>query len=412
MGYVRLVSQPSFLVFWVGRIVSGLGDNLFTIATMWSVLDTTDSAIMTALVPLVPTLTLLVFGLPLAALADRWPKKRALVCTDVLRGVALVVFFLLMACHRDRVWLVYLFNFLVTLGQLVFSPAQQAVLPAILRDRSRDVPMATGMLSATAQLVRFMGYGVGGAVVALIGSANAILIDALSFILSAASFVLLTIPVVSLPVAKRGFIAFWKESVLGIRFIWRIPALRWLILIGMVVNLSSAPLQFFTAIFSRTVLHRGVAGFGALEGAAAVGALVGALIAGRYSQALRLSTWMVVSFVLTGGSLMVMTWIPVFWVALGLFGIAMGSAALFNVPFAATLLLLAPDDIRGRVTTGFGMFFSISVPVGLLAGGWLTGVLGPRPIFFAIGAFLMVSSLSGIVVSRLETREAPDSVSL
>lgn len=66
----------------------------------------------------------------------------------------------------------------------------------------------------------------------------------------------------------------------------------------MSVNLLSAPLQFFTAIFSRQVLHRGVGGYGALEGVAAVGALLGSLIAGRYAKSLRLSVWMSLSFVL------------------------------------------------------------------------------------------------------------------
>lgn len=102
---------------------------------------------------------------------------------------------------------------------------------------------------------------------------------------------------------------------------------------------------------------------------------------------------------------MMMTLVPVYWVALTLFGIAMGSSAMFNVPFASALMLLAPDDMRGRVMTGFGMFFSVSVPVGLLMGGWLTDLIGPRVIFFAIGAFLVLSSAWGVLVHRIEGPE-------
>ena len=268
-------------------------------ATMWYVLDTTNSAVLTSLVPLVPTLSLLLLGLPLANLADRWPKRSALIWTEAIRGMAILAFFGLMANHVDNVLLIYFFNFAVTVGQLIFSPAQQSVLPVIVRNRANDLPLATGMLSAISQLVRLVGYGVGGAVVSLIGPANAILIDAISFFLSAASFVLLTIPSVSTTTpAKPGLITFWRGSLAGVKFIWGVPSLRLLILIGMSVNLLSAPLQFFTAIFSRQVLHRGMGGYGALEGAAAVGALLGSLIAGRYAKSLRLSVWMSLSFVL------------------------------------------------------------------------------------------------------------------
>lgn len=403
MRYWQLAGQRPFLIFWAGRIVSGLGDNLFMMATMWYVLNSTNSALLTSVVPLVPTLCLLLLGLPLAALADRWPKRPALIWTDVVRGLAILAFFGLMAYHIESVFLIYLFNFIVTVGQLIFSPTQQTILPAVLRNRTDELPLATGMLSATSQLVRLVGYGAGGALVALIGAANAVFVDAISFFLSAASLVLLTIPAVGTsPPKKPGFAAFWKGSVAGIQFIWSIQPLRVLVLIGMAVNMSSAPLQFFTAIFSRQVLHRGVTGYGALEGAAAIGALFGALVAGRYSKRLPLSLWMTMSLILTGLSLMAMTVIPVFWVALTLFGLAMGSSALFNVPFASALMLLAPDDIRGRVMTAFGMFFSVSVPVGLVIGGWLTDIIGPRVIFLAIGAFLALSSAWGILVNRLE----------
>ena len=53
------------------------------------------------------------------------------------------------------------------------------------------------------------------------------------------------------------------------------------------------------------------------------------------------------------------------------------------------------------------MFFSVSVPVGLVLGGWLTGLIGPRVIFFIIGAFLVLSSMWGIVVNRIEESELP-----
>ncbi|NMP21725.1 MFS transporter [Sulfobacillus harzensis] len=391
-----MLGQPRFIIFWSGRLVSGLGDSVFALVTMWDVLKTTNSPLLAAIVPLIPTMTFLLFSLPLATLADRWPKKRVLIMTDTVRSLVMLVLVGLLESRVANPTLLYLFNFLVMVGQLLFNPAQQSALPGILGVPDRDIPLATGMLSATASMVRLVGYGVGGALVAAFGSATLVLVDAVSFALSAASLGLIRISEADWGAPRPGKSSgqFWRQSLRGLGFLWNNPLLRALVLIGLVVNLASAPLQFFTAVFSKAVLHRGAAGFGDLEATAALGALLASLVAGRYAKALPLRVWMVLSFLITGLGLTAMALHPILWLATLLFGVAMGSMALFNVPFAAQLMRATPDDVRGRVMAGVGMTFSVSVPVGLVAGGWLTEVVGARAMFGGIGLFLAMASVS------------------
>lgn len=62
--------NPGFLVFWSGRIVSMLGDMLFSMATMWYVYGRTGSALGTAMVVLIPMLCQLIISQPFATLRN------------------------------------------------------------------------------------------------------------------------------------------------------------------------------------------------------------------------------------------------------------------------------------------------------------------------------------------------------
>ncbi|MFD1675066.1 MFS transporter [Alicyclobacillus fodiniaquatilis] len=392
-GYSELIQIPAFSIFWAGRIVSGLGDILFTMATMWYVLSTTNSALKTALVPLVPMLSFIILAVPLGTVADRLPKKVILVGSDVISGVIVGCVYLLMIWHHASAVEIYTANLLLSVAGMLFSPAEQAALPNILPDRERQLAPANGLLSATSQAITLLGYGVGGLIVAWLHPGNAVLLDGISFFLSAISFVLLSIPALRAK-ASQGVLGFLRDSSEGIRFIWRKRTLRVLVCFGAIVNMTGAPIQIFTSVFSKEVLHAGVAGYGYLEAAAAAGGLVASLLSGKLAHRLRLWQWMTVSFLTGGLSLFFMALFPSLWLAIALFGIATAGSSLLNIPLATSLQLLAPEDMRGRVMSSFGLFFSSANPVGLIAGGWLINVLGARFLFSIVG---VLGGISGII---------------
>jgi MFS family permease len=167
------------------------------------------------------------------------------------------------------------------------------------------------------------------------------------------------------------------------------------------VNIASAPIQFFTPVFSREVLHAGVTGYGYLEAAAAVGGIIAALISGRVAHKYQLWQWMVISFVTSGIAFILIAAFPSLVLSVILFGVSMAANALFNIPFASTLQLLAPSEMRGGVMSSFGLFFGASVPIGLIGGGWITNLLGPRFVFSCVGAIIGFAGLFGMTTKAL-----------
>lgn len=235
---------------------------------MWYVLSTTGSALLTALVPLLPMLAYLFLGGPLGTVADRLPKEHVLAATDIARGFVVGSVYLLMIWHKAHALDIYVANLLTSVAGMLFRPAEQAALPSILTDRERQLGPANGLLGATSQAITLFGYATGGLIVAWLHPGNAVLLDVLSFFLSALSFMLLSIPPIR-AVASQGVRGFVRDSSEGIRFIWNKPTLRVLAVFAAIVNMTGAPLQIFPSVFSKDVLHASVAGYGYLEAATA-----------------------------------------------------------------------------------------------------------------------------------------------
>lgn len=74
-SYREIMRIPAFVVFLSGRVVSHLGGNVFELASLWFIVGHAVSPLSTIGVLLVPALITTVLQLPLAALADRWPKS-------------------------------------------------------------------------------------------------------------------------------------------------------------------------------------------------------------------------------------------------------------------------------------------------------------------------------------------------
>lgn len=53
-SYGSVLRLPSFCVLLAGRLISGAGQILFSMATMWYILQLTESALAAALIPMLP----------------------------------------------------------------------------------------------------------------------------------------------------------------------------------------------------------------------------------------------------------------------------------------------------------------------------------------------------------------------
>jgi MFS family permease len=155
------------------------GDQLARIALTVLVYARTASALLAAVTFVASVVPLFIGGVTLGSLADRFPRRAVMITCDLLR-CALV---LLMVVPKVPVAALVALLFLATLISAPFSAARSALMPDVLHGE-RFVLGQTIMLT-TVQFAQVVGFAVGGAIAAFLGTPTSLVIDAVTFAVSA-----------------------------------------------------------------------------------------------------------------------------------------------------------------------------------------------------------------------------------
>lgn len=173
--------NANFRNLWLGSVISQFGDWFNVIASAEVISRLTDSGTALSFLFLARFLPLFVFSPIAGVLADRFDRKRIMVISDVLRGVAVLGF--LFIHEPSDIWLFYLLTVLQFSLSALFTPARGAVLANVVR--SDELVAANALDSLTWSTMLALGAFAGGVVAAFFGAEAAFLADSASFLVSA-----------------------------------------------------------------------------------------------------------------------------------------------------------------------------------------------------------------------------------
>lgn len=369
------------ITLYVTTFLSVTGNALAAVAIPWFVLETTGSAAqtgITAFASIVPSVIALFFG---GVLVDRVGYKRASVVADVASGITIALIPLLYQTVGLAFWQLLA---LVFLGALLDAPgnsARYAMLPELATAAGIDLDRATALNDLVNRATTMVGAPLAGLLIALIGTANVLWIDAVSFAISALG-ILIAIPaalVVAEPEESTGAISYWHDLREGLRFVRADALVFTLILVVMVTNM----IDFAYGSVVLPVYVRD--GFGETQGAFYLGILLGAFgvcaVLGNLLYSWRGShlskRWlMTIAFALLGLRFLFFIPLPPLWVLLAVQSACGFLAAPLNPIISAALLKRTPKAMRARVfgTTGAGV--QVAMPIGALVAGFLLEATG------------------------------------
>ncbi|MCW2913956.1 MAG: major facilitator superfamily 1 [Actinomycetia bacterium] len=388
----RSLRNRNYRLFATGQIVSNTGTWMQRVAQDWLVLELTHSSgtalgITTGL----QFLPLLLFGLWGGVIADRYPKRRILMLTQVAMGALALILGVLAITGTAQVWHVYVLAFGLGLATVVDNPTRQTFVIEMVG--KTDLPNAIALNSATFNGARILGPAVAGLLIAAMGTGPVFLVNAASFVAVLASLALMRESDLSLaePVARaKGQL---RE---GLRYArGRRDLVMVLILVGLVATFGMN-FQITTALVAKEVFHRDAASFGLASTMLAVGALTGALLAARR---IRTSRRLMLSAAVVFGMLEVATGLMptygLFLVVLVPTGIALMT---FTTAANATMQFGIPPEMRGRVMGLYMLVFLGTNPFGAPIIGWLSETLGPRASIVLGGMVATLTTLTVVAV--------------
>lgn len=172
--------QPLFRDLWTASVVSNVGTWMQNVGVAWLMTSLRPTPVMVSLVQTAATLPVFLGALPAGAIADVADRRRLLLLTQGwMLGVAGVLGAMTLAGATTPYSLLF-FTFLMGLGDAMNGPAWASVTPEIVPHE--ELPAALGLNSAGYNVARAIGPALGGLVVASIGSGQAFLFNAASFV--------------------------------------------------------------------------------------------------------------------------------------------------------------------------------------------------------------------------------------
>ena len=379
--------------------LSTLGDQVARVAVALLVLDRSGSALAASATYALSYLTWMLAGPLLSAIPDRYPRRRVMVVCDLLRAALVAV----LAVPGLPLWVV--FGVLGLAG--VLAPPNDAARSALLADlvEGERYVKANALNNGIGQAAQVLGFVSGGALVVAVGARGALLVDAVTFVLSA--LLLQTLVRERLLARVEAVASGRSEATAGVRLVLGDPRLRSLLAWGLLTACSVIATE---GLAVAVVAEQGGSPFlaGVLTAAAPVGFLIGSVLLLRAPPERReaLFPWLVASSCLL---LALSPLIDDLRLLTGLWVLAGLGNALQLVANSA-FVQAVPSHLRGRAFGAAGAALFAGQGAVLLAAGGLAELYGPREAVAVVAVACLLVLL--VVRRRPETSSAAQGTAL
>jgi hypothetical protein len=180
---LRVLRHRDFRMLWLAQTASVVGDNIVLVALALFVVAKTGSPTDLGLVLAAKSLPLVAFLLIGGAWADRLPRHRLMIATDLVRFSLHALLAVLIFAGDVRIWQVVVIEMLFGCAEAFFRPAANGVLPQTVPES--DIQPATAVTTMSSNVSEFAGPALATALVLGAGAGWAFALDAATFLLSA-----------------------------------------------------------------------------------------------------------------------------------------------------------------------------------------------------------------------------------
>lgn len=376
----------NFSYFWVATMISSAGRWMETVVFSWLVLQMTNSPF---LVGVVSACRGIGYGLGpvFGAFADRYDRRNLLIimtASSVLYSFALAF---LVTKELVQYWHVIAIALAAGLAHGFDLPLRYSFTSDLVD--KRILTNAVALNTVAIDLSTVVGPAIAGSLINVIGVGGVGWVLTADYVFNVLALYLVRGVVRTEKVAEGSLSSNLKG---GARYILSNPPV--LALLGMAVafNFVQFPQRYtIMPVFANEILGVGAAGYGFLLAASGVGAIVGAAVV-AYLGDFGHKAWLcIVASAVAGFAICAVYRSPWYSLSLGLMGCVGVAEAISMTTMATLLLLLTPNEMRGRVM-GVRSLAILPLSLGSLMSGALAGRFG-SPTAGTINAALQVLSI-------------------
>lgn len=389
-GLLAAFAFPAFRYLWLGAFLSSVGTWIQDVALSWLIHARMGDPFYLGLRSFAQEVPLIAFMLIGGAAADRIDRRLILLSSQSFQMAMAGLLGVLYLTDRLGIGAIVAIAFLTGLMQSQSAPTYQAVITSLVpRER---IANAVALNSLQFNLSRAIGPVIAGLLLAQAGPGWCFAANALSFV-----GVILALRTIELPPpAARPRESLSESLRAGLRHVLGDKQLRAATLLAGAASFLAFPLITYLPVIAGDVLHTGAAGYSMLLTSIGVGAIAGALATARRGHApgrgrLMLAAFCAFGVLAVGASLSRHQWLSML--------LLVGAGFMLTTSFSTLNSLvqeLAPDALRGRVLSIFGLAFRGGGPVGSLVAGFLVRDAGAPLVMAAYAAVLAAIALAAL----------------
>ena len=364
---------------------SNIGDGIALAAAPLLIASLTSSPVLVAAGAVMQFLPWLVFGLHAGAVADRFDRRKLVMFANAARMIVLATLCVFIVTGTATIWAVLAVAFLYGTAEVFVDTAASTLLPMLVKPADLGIGNArlqAGYLVAN----QFAGPPIGAFLFAA-GAAWPFLVEVVCVGLA----VVLISRMASTPVPPRDAEArtpVHTDIAEGVRWMWRNPPVRMLVLIILTFNITWAAPWGVLVLYATEHLNMGAVGYGALTTASAAGGILATLTFGWLERHVSFATLMRVALSLEVLMHLAFALTTAGWVALIIMFVFGTYAFVWGTISTTVRQRLVPHALQGRVASVNMVGVFGGMVIGQALGGVIAQVWGlTAPWWFAfVGA--------------------------
>jgi MFS family permease len=399
LPFSGVLRHRDFRLLWIATSTSAIGDRIVTVALALFVIDLTGSATDVGLVLAANAIPLVALVLVGGVWADRLPRHRVIVVTDLVRFALHALLAALILSGAVAVWHVVAIEMLFGAAEAFYQPAASGLVPQTVPER--EIQGANALTRTSENVAEFVGPALATALVLGASAGAAFALDAATFLVSAACVVRIRPRRRAVPVEAPAAPGMGNELRAGFREV-RSRAWIWATLVAFCVAVFAAFAPWF--VLGPSVAREqygGIGVFGIVSAAFGAGTIAGALLglSWRPRHPMRMAMAFAVLWPL---STILYALGVTLYLVLPATVVAGTGIALFDVWWLTALAERLPPDKLSRVTAYDWLVSLALLPLGYLLAGPLASALGAVTVLLA-GSILATIALALGLLPR-ETR--------
>jgi MFS family permease len=418
---MRSVRRPSgglwkhtdFLKLWTGQSISELGSQVSQLAIPWiAAVGLHASPLEFSILGMLGFLPFILFALPAGVWVDRLRRLPILIAGDLARAGLLVLIPVLWFLDALQMWQLLVLQFAIGIFTVFFDVAYQSYLPALV-DREELID-GNSKLQLTVSVAQVAGPSAAGGLIAAITAPYAILLDAVSFVVSAIFMLRIRKPETKPERAEGAAKAkMWPEVKEGLRWVVGHPWLRAIAACTGSSNFFGSLSFSIVLLYLTRSLRLSAVEVGVVFGIGSVGSIVGALVANRMQHALGVGRTILIPIVVASFALLAYPLaprsfpLPVLLLGQSLFGFG---AVVYNITQVSLRQAITPERLQGRMNAAMRWIVWGTIPLGTIAGGAIASAYSLRAALW-VGAIGSLFTFLPIALTSVRSiRELPKPV--